>query len=231
VALDLNDLSKEQKQALFLIVLLVIAGVYALYRFVLMPTLGTFKDSGNEAEELETKLARADAAVSQQKKIRADLLRSTEEMTELNEKYLPPLGNALSWATERIYRDARRVGVDVASVSPSAMTSVPWERDMPGKKKQKQTRVFVPFGVRISAKCGYFDLVRFIELMEQNNPYVCVDSLVVSVQTQDPQVHDVSMTLQWPIWKTGTGPEDIREIKEPGTPPTANGAPADRPPA
>ncbi|MCX7590005.1 MAG: hypothetical protein N2255_00085, partial [Kiritimatiellae bacterium] len=54
---------------------------------------------------------------------------------------------------------------------------------------------------RATLRTGLFDLVRLLSALETANPYLCVVSLSITPQTAgDPERHNVSFDVQWPVW-------------------------------
>lgn len=172
--MNVAALSKEQKQKLILAVAVIAAVVYGLYRFVLIPTLSTMKESRNNLSELRSNLEKADIAIRNQKKVQEQLQSSADELYEIKDQYIPSIGNPLTWATEVIYAQGRKLGIDIESVSPIAGGSVPWAKD------KTSDRVFVPYMVRIIATCSFFDLVDLINSIELDNPFACVKSIIIN---------------------------------------------------
>jgi hypothetical protein len=129
---------------------------------------------------------------------------------DFNDQYLPARENPLTWATENVYRHARRVGVEVVSVAEVYTGQLPW------KTGKKSKRFFIPYKVRLTARCGYYDLLRLIKDIETGNPFVSIASIVVSAK-DTPEQHTVNLTLEWPMWASSVGPDAIRTAKDPVT--------------
>jgi hypothetical protein len=199
------ELNKEQKQKLVLAVLVGLTAVYAVFRFGLTPLLsGGGDDAGADVDALRSKVERAERLVRQRTTLRERCRQSTDEMKSVLAEQIPGLDNPLSWVTERVYRSGRKVGVDIESVNESGGASAPWKAD--GKK-----RSFVPYSVRITTSCSFFELVDLIEDIEAGNPYLVVTGVSVKAQASRPLVHRAYIQVDWPAW---ADPEAARALAE-----------------
>jgi hypothetical protein len=77
-------------------------------------------------------------------------------------------------------------------------------------------RAFVPYAVRVVVRCGYFDLVRLLKEVEANNPYATVADITIAGSSSDPEEHLINFTIEWPMWKPGTSPENIKQVPDNG---------------
>lgn len=204
-------LKKEQKQAVVLVAMWVLGGVFAVYQFVLVPFLRDRGKSVGELEELQVQIQKAEVAMDGQSKVRAEYAEATKHLQEATEKYIVPLENPLSWVTEKVYMHTRRVGVDVQSVAEISGTAPLW------KQLTKRQRFFRPYAVRITTFCSYAQLIQIVRSLEESNPFLCVSEINVAGAGHSPMQHSVNVVVEWPMWG--------REVKI-GVLKTRSGSPA-----
>jgi uncharacterized protein YukE len=213
-----SSLRKEQKQAAVLIGMWLIGGLFALYHYVLAPFIKNRGASTNELAELKSQIQKADAARQGEAKLRAEYAESTEKMNSAMERYIVPMENPLSWATEKVYTTARGVGVDLQSVSEVGAGEGEWAGLL------KAGRTFRPYAVRIATECGYAQIVDFLKALQESDPYLCVVGIFVAALDASPTRHTVSVTVEWPMWgkRVDVGQalkEEPGKVVEPGSPP------------
>ena len=121
--MDWANLSKEKKQALFLVAMWVVGGLFALYYFVLRPYFATSTTSTTELTDLTTKIEQAETAMRGGARLQAEYALCTEEFKHAVDNYIVPMDNPLSWVTEKVYENARNVGVDVQTVAEVGSSS------------------------------------------------------------------------------------------------------------
>lgn len=189
-----ETLSKEQKQALVLISMWVVGGLFALWHFVLSPFFRTSGQSTSELEDLQGQIQKAEVAMEGESKLRAEYAVSTTQIKASLEKNIVPTENPLSWATEKIYKLARDAGVDIQSVGEMGSSSPAWENLVKGD------RVFKPYGVRIVAQASYAQLTELIRKLEESNPYLCVTGIMITSQDQNVNKHMINLVVEWPMW-------------------------------
>ena len=188
------DISKEKKQALILIGMWVLGGVFALYQFVLMPFIRSRGASSTELDDLRTKIQKAEVAMEGDSRLRREYAEMTGELLEAADRYIVPIENPLSWVTEKVYSTARGVGVDIQTVMDMMSSSPGWDQLV------KSERTFRPYAVRIVTEGGYADVRRFVDALEKGNPYLYVSGISVVAQDQQVTRHSVSLTVEWPMW-------------------------------
>lgn len=192
--MDWASLSKEKKQALFLVGMWVIGGIVALYYFVLAPYLANRTTSENELDVLLAKIQQAESAMRGESRLRAEYALNTEEFKNSIENYIVPMDNPLSWVTEKVYANARQVGVDVQSVAEVGAGSPYWDAAVKSERSVK------PYSVRVVTECSYQNLIDFVEVMEKSNPALCITDINISPQDSMPSKHILNMTVEWPMW-------------------------------
>ncbi|NCC52118.1 MAG: hypothetical protein EOM20_12995 [Spartobacteria bacterium] len=201
-------LSKEQKQKLILGVIAGVAAIYGIYTFALVPVFSTMRESRDKLVELKDNLEKADAAQRNHMKVQQELQDSADDLYALKDRYLPSIGNELTWATEVIYDQGRKLGIEVESVTPVSSSGIPWAKDA------TMDRVFEPYIVRIATICTYFELVDMINSITHDNPYACVKSVIINKldneKTGSLGLQNVTFQVEWPMWRNAEAVELIR---------------------
>ncbi|HNR94254.1 MAG TPA: hypothetical protein PKM67_07510 [Kiritimatiellia bacterium] len=199
-----EELNKEQKQKVVLVIMGAAALLYVLYQFVVMPGISRMGKAKDELEILQAEMEKIGHALSSGTRLRTDLEKSVEDLKISSTRYIVPADNPLAWAIERVYECADPLQVEIESVSP-LMSTVPWERSAAA------ARLFNPYTVKVVTRCGYFTLTELIRLLETSNPYVCVSDLRIK-GTTDLMKHDVEFMLSWPKWADEKSGEKIRGL-------------------
>jgi len=203
-----EELTTEQKQIIVLCILLSFGISYAVYRFALVPSLKAMGKARDELGELETQLRTARRMIMHRAEIVQQLQESGERLRQWVKAYVAPRENALAWATEYIYRQARQVGIDVESASETAVGLVPWQ------SSPETRRIFDPYVIRILFRTDFFRLVEFLDRVEKTNPFVIVGQITITANRTEPEHHNVEVRLIFPTWSEGHGPQDIRSPPE-----------------
>ena len=192
--MDWASLSKEKKQAIFLVGMWVVGGIFALYYFVLQPYLTTSTESTKDLDDLAAKIEQAEATMKGSTRLQAEFALCTEEFNQAVDNYIVPKDNPLSWVTEKVYASARRVGVDVQTVAEVGSSSPFWESAV------KADRSVKPYAVRIVTESSYQQLIDLVEVLEKSNPALCITDINISAQDSSPMKHILNMTVEWPMW-------------------------------
>ncbi|QBG49185.1 hypothetical protein EGM51_17940 [Verrucomicrobia bacterium S94] len=186
--IDFSNLTKEQKQYLFLGVLGVAAVGYGLF-FGISKVGGSLSDAKSELEALNTKIDRAERELGHRPKALRDF-DQTITVLESHLENLPPEENYYSWATEIIYSRGRSAGLLIESVDEVGM-------DSSAVEKMKDPVYFETYSLRIVAQGSYTATKAFISDIEKNHPLVRFTGIDIS-RGRDPEKHAVQLSVQWP---------------------------------
>jgi hypothetical protein len=187
-------LKKEQKQTVILIGMWLAGSLFALYQFVLAPFLQNRTKSSSELDDLRSQIQKAEAAMQGESKLRQEYAAMMKTSQLDSEQYIVPIENPLSWVTERVYSNGRKVGVDVQSVAELGASDMGWTALI------KAERTFKPYAVRIVTECGYAQLLDFIRALEGSNPYLCVSGITISANDMNVSRHVINLVVEWPMW-------------------------------
>ena len=192
--MNFSAMTKEQKQYVFLGVLVGGIALYSLVTFVLAPIKKNWQESRSKIKELAAQLDEAERLVKSRKKLMASLNESQEKMKTTIPGFLPDIANPLSWATLTMYAHARKVGMDIQSVAEIGAPAILVNQ------ASNDERLFGAYAVRIETVCSFKVLKEFLQAIENSNPYVCVSALSISAKRDDPETHTVHISIEWPAW-------------------------------
>ena len=193
--MNLKSLTKEQKQKYALTAIVAVASIFALKQFVLSPLLASHAAAKEELSDLQTKLAQAEAVIKRHDDVERALGESTRKLRDAAQTQMPNPDNALAWAHEVIYAQARALGIDPESVSDLELDVNLFT------SKEQEKRNFKPYGVRLATQCTYFELERFIADLEKANPNIVISGFTISGQGTKPERHQIMLNIEWPSWK------------------------------
>ena len=152
-------------------------------------------------EEARRQIRAAAATLDQNKE-------ALQTINEISERYIlhPVLGNYLLEATEHIERHARNANVKVRSIREVGISEIPTHGG---------ERAFKSYTVRLDLECSYRDVASLLREIEASNPYLCVTAITIGGQSRvDPEKHQVSLNVQWPIWADPQTPASLKEQME-----------------
>ncbi|HEY8240613.1 MAG TPA: GspMb/PilO family protein [Kiritimatiellia bacterium] len=192
-----QELTKEQKQVAVMSVVLGVIVIFLAVQFGLLPFLANKARMTEEFVALDAKLALATQAVKDEGVLRDTLVDKTRMLEQAYRDYIPAPENPLSWATKKIYGEARAIGVDIESVSElDSGDTGQWA----GKDTEK--RAFKPYAVRISLQCSFAQLVRLLRVLEERNPHMFVTDITIDANAGNVSKHIVSLVVEWPSWRS-----------------------------
>ena len=190
------QMTKEQKQLWIMGGVLGAIILFLIFQFGLSPFMASKARMTEEYEKLKAQLDQATQSIKGETQLSETLGDKTRMLEQAYRDYIPAIENPLSWATKRIYGDARSVGIDIESVSEVETEINLWT------SKEQARRAFKPYAVRISLECSYAELIRLTRQLEKNNPHMFITDIDVQSRESDYTKHTVSMVVEWPSWKS-----------------------------
>jgi len=186
--------SREGKQVLALACFFCVAGLYFAARFGLIPFVKSWRECSEEIKSLEALKETVEATFQREDQVTEALSLIVSRLDEAARIHIPPPANALSWATQRVYRHARSVGVEIQWIEETAV---------PGHfavEEGSEPAAFIPYRARIAATGSYALILRFVASIEKGNPYVCISDVSIAGQAQDVETHHITLIIEWPTW-------------------------------
>jgi hypothetical protein len=203
--------NKEDKNKILLLMGIVLLAVgFGIYSFGISPYFKNRKAMRIESEDLSDKLWQA------RKDIR-NLSRNIDRNTELVDQILkvseedryilrPNLGNYLLVASDILNSQAEALGLTIESINETMRITITPEEL---KKRDANGPRFTPYAINVTLSCGMHDLVRLVQQLEDNNPYMCITRLGVLNQDDSAEIHSVSFDVQWPVWIDNAHPVQL----------------------
>lgn len=164
--------------------------VLAVLQFALMahflgwtkPVSARGGSARKELIELEQKIETARMVVAQKETILKEMETSIAKLESLA-PYVPASSDRYAWAYEYISRCAAQARVFLDSLE-----------EVLGPEGAEDS----PYGIRVSTRCGYNDLVELLWRLEKDNPLLRMKEVTIAAVQGAPQSHQVRVLMQWP---------------------------------
>ncbi|MBN2162627.1 MAG: hypothetical protein JXR25_10520 [Pontiellaceae bacterium] len=187
--MNLSTLSKEQKQYVVLGILatavlgiLIVLGVKV--------SLSSIAEARDELEVVTGKIDSASRMLTRRDRTTSDFRQTMRMLSEYLES-APPDRNYYSWATEVVYSEARKVGLEIDTVNEIANVQQDAGKDAGTVKLES-------YALRIRGSGSYEGIKQFIAVMEEDYRLVRFVGMDISVG-EDPDSHAVQLWIQWPF--------------------------------
>jgi hypothetical protein len=193
------NLPKGRKERIQLLVFVVIVATIVVYlglRMGLQPMLKGREEARKELDELVRKLDRTKMEFRYLPQTQIEHSAALSNLNAIAAEYVlqPVLGSYLIGVTEPVESAARMCGLEIASVVEVGFHSMPTE-----KKRDGSSFAYRTYSVQVTGTGTFDELVAFLRLMEQRNPYLCVSSMDILARADNPERHRVMLRLDWPI--------------------------------
>jgi hypothetical protein len=163
------------------------------------------KQAEEKIEELQARIEEASARIERMREDRAKNCDVLESIFALTDRHVlePHLGgNYMLEAKSIINRNLNAAGIDRAESVRQKGT---------GQLKGTDG-TFLSYQAGVSIQCGYYDLLKFIYHMKNNNPLVSIGRLRITPgKNEDRTVHSVEVEFQWPVWADKDSENNLRE--------------------
>jgi len=200
--MKLPDDKNERNKILGLIAAGVVAVCYVGYTYGIKPLLQKRQNAITKITELDSKLWQANLDINQipvYTQQNNDIIDTIIDISENELNVLHPnLGNFLLVAEGIIEKHAKALNLNIKDVT---------RKGQPAKRFNKATTEIDPkaprfssYTVRVEMECSFFDLIKLIRAIEEENPYLCITNLGIVGQADNVMQHAISFDIQWPIW-------------------------------
>ena len=204
--MDKKELTKEKKQTLILIALLVVVVVGLVKTYVVDLMGGKMVEARKTIASLEKQVRDAEVQTKNADRNKNLLREITKDLVDLNDDGLPLAGNEFAWAARQVYNAGGKLGRSDLEVREHGRTS----SDARFVTKLANGPTFQAYAVRVTFSAGYFEIGELLDLITQGNPFVTVSRLTIQASA-NPEKHAVDLLLQWPAWDK---PEDFKKQRE-----------------
>lgn len=184
--------TKQQIQILVLGLIAIVAVVFILIQFLLVPLINEWKRNKVLAREAQAKLEEYRTVIRSRTTIQDQIDVAHEKIREASAYIpLPVLGNYLLGMETQLRAWAQDLDVRIMGVTENDTSEL-------------DGSVFKVYRVRVIAQCGYHDLARYLRVIEANNPWISVSGITVIPRADSPDKHDVTLMVAWLIWADPT---------------------------
>ncbi len=213
-----QQMNKDQKQKAVLIGLVAVLALAALYQFVLLPALHGHAGLVQKRDDLRGEVEKAQMLIHSEvmlDKQSKELRKSLEQTFSAD---LPPPDNALSWASQLVTVEARKLGLEVSSIADVDAAAAGW--DQPDLAK----RSFKPYSVRVELSCGFDKARNLVRSLQQGNPLLAITGISIQTDSRNIEKPVITMIIEWPSWRdpkkgqhpfeSGAGVKQVKEAKK-----------------
>lgn len=181
-------LTKRQQQMVAVTIVLALAQIGLMAHFLgwTKPASARGGSAKKELLELQQKIEDARTILLQERAIHTGLTESVARLEELM-VHAPTLSDRYAWSYEYVSRCAKLARVELDSVEEALSAG--------GDKKMIEDR---PYEIKISARCGYNNLVEFLWRLEKDNPLLRIKDVEISSIPDQNLSHQVQIKIQWP---------------------------------
>lgn len=145
------------------------------------------KSSRLELSQLNEKLDQARLVLAKSEMIQTTLDETVAKLEELG-AYSPTVSDRYAWAYEYVSLRAAKSGVELDSLEE--VVSKAENEEAPPEDQA--------YEIKLSTRCGYNQLVEFVWRLENDNPLVRVKTVDITTAPENPDSHQVRISLQWP---------------------------------
>ena len=198
-----SAMNKEQRQKAVLAVIIAAAVLYGGVQFAVLPLLSGLKNGQAKRDELLAKIEKAQRTIRAEGQIEASTTNLQSNLSRTFAQRMPPMEDALSWATKFVNEHTRRLGLSDPSVAEASVNDPAW------KSNDQSARSFLPYGIRVELSANFEEVQKLVRSLHDDNPYLSVAGIVISADSAHPEKHFVELLMEWPIWK------DAAQAKQP----------------
>ena len=183
-----NALTKKQQQMVLITLILAVAQIVLLVRFLGGTSSSTSSGPSSKVklERLQDKLDDARMILMRSTLIEQELAESIQQIEAL-QPCSPTSSDRYAWAYEYISLRAALAGVELASLEEPLVV---------GKKKDKDAQEL--YEIIVKSTCGYNELVEFLWRLEQGNKLLRVKEVSLRARPSAPMKQQAHIVLQWP---------------------------------
>ena len=183
---------KEKQKILILIAIVGVAFLIIYYMLFLKPQFTKFLNKNSEFSTVKKRVDSARKLIASKEKI-YNQLEALKARSSAVQKKLPDQ-ESMSSLLGAFSSIAESSGVSILKIKP-----VESETSSPAAKTTKEA--YDKFSILIEAKAGYFQLVRFVDKLENMDRFIEIDDIEVRNDPNDPRRHDIKMDLKTYVMK------------------------------
>ena len=192
----------ERTKVLVLAAIGVVAVGYGLIFGIGRPLLTKRKQTTEDIQNLKDELFKARVRIDQMGRLKADNLTAILEISSIAEKYIlrSRHGNYLIEAKKALETAAAGTDMEFVSVDEIGEASMTYENNPAAAPDEESDDVLKSYTAQATLKGDFFEFTKMMQLLENNNPYLCVSNIDIEADPQNPLKHRIGLLIQWPIW-------------------------------
>lgn len=187
---------KERIQILILVAAVGLAVLFAGFHLGIRPLFAKKAFYKERIQELTENILKAENKVDRMRVDARDNREALQTIRAETDRYVlrATIGeNYLLGVDEMMQRYARAASV---SINPTREVGI---SDVPHNSARAIRNALKAYTAQVSFRGGYDDMLRLLREIETNSPYVCVSAISIAPQPE-PEVHDITLDIQWPVW-------------------------------
>ncbi|MCA1810331.1 MAG: hypothetical protein ABR497_03115 [Kiritimatiellia bacterium] len=164
--------------------------LFVLVNFLLLPAIKGLKHDKSTLRKINDDLEIARGVVRMRSEVLAQLENERDRLLALMPYVpLPVLGNYLLGMSERVREWGRLADLNITEITNNDVLSL-----------ADGDALFNIHRVRVTAFGEYQNLIDFLEIMDEHNPFVVVSSLNITARPGSPEKHEIRLLLGWLVW-------------------------------
>jgi len=204
-----SEMNKEQKQLLILAVGGGITILMIVSNLLVKPTKEAALAAEEIIEELGSDVARGELLLERDSRIRSKTQEDAKAILNIVEEDLPPENGRYGWALENLSGVSEEVGVLFVVKEYRGTRYIPIK---PGLDfNQDSVSMWIPYTVEVQFKTSFENLKKILSILQEKFPYCSLANMQINASNQDPENHDISLILEWPVFRLDS---DLVWIKE-----------------
>ena len=205
---------KERMKVLILIAIGTLGVLYAIIQMGIRPFLKSRKDMETKIVELREEIEKAEKEIRRVAGVRDQNYEVLKKLNEISDKYMLEAHLGIEFdipASDLLDRLAKQASLPRAAYQKTRIIGFP---AMTPVGQQNDADLYV---AQYNLECGYNELVHFLKVVEDHNPYAHVNNITIGA-TDNVTNSTVSFQVQLPKWKDQKLPSRIeaqmKEIEE-----------------
>ena len=178
-------LERERIEKLVLLGVVVVTAAVCSWIFYIAPRIKVFSMGGEEIRELEEKYKKAKQTIERAERSEKRLKELQEDLSSFDRDIPPETKD--EWILGKVNAVCREIDIKYESLIPQA----------PVEFKEKTVgKAYIWKRVKLKIKCGYHELGRFLNRLENSSPFIAVSGLSVETTHKEDR-QDVSFSISY----------------------------------
>jgi Tfp pilus assembly protein PilO len=184
IIMDLNKFDFKKEQMLFFCIFLSVLSFFFSYRFIFSPKLRQIKKVSVQIEQRKQDIERAKANPQHFAKVKETIKELQTERDYYQQRLT--IKADMPQILKELNQMAEHLGIKFLSIRPLERK----EALLPGAKD-----LLLQIPIRIKLKCGYHQLGKFINQIENSNRFMKIKDLNINADSNDIWNHQVELVI------------------------------------